>query len=54
MNKKNINKTNDRNNKVDCKKNIDEYGYSNINNKTNIRNKSIEEFIYINDIIEKD
>ena len=24
-----------------------------INNKINIRNKSIEEFIYINDIIEK-
>lgn len=36
MNKKNINKTNDKNNKI---------------NNYNTRNKSIEEFIYINDII---
>jgi hypothetical protein len=77
MNKKNINKTNDKNGKMDDKNGkldcingkldginskldgmngkldcingkIDDK-----NNKTNIRNKSIEEFIYMNDIIEK-
>jgi hypothetical protein len=60
MNKKNINKTNDKNNKTNDKNNDKNNKNNKMNdsiddrtNKINIRNKSIEEFIYINDIIEK-
>lgn len=77
MNKKNINKTNDKNGKMDgingkmddknCNLDCINGKLDGINgkldcingkiddknNKTNIRNKSIEEFIYMNDIIEK-
>ena len=61
MNKKNINKTNDKNNKTNDKNNDKNNKNNKMNdsiddrtNKINIRNKSIEEFIYINDIIEKE